>query len=37
MMKSYDVLEEPSAARYQMLPKKSKFRYQKELKKFTSE
>jgi hypothetical protein len=30
-----DVLEE--AARYQMLPKKSKLRYQKELEKFTSE
>jgi hypothetical protein len=27
-----DVLEEASAARYQMLPKKSKLRYQKELK-----
>jgi hypothetical protein len=33
MIKSYDVLEEASAARYQMLPKKSKLRYQKELKK----
>jgi hypothetical protein len=38
MMKSYiyvpdDVLEETSAARYQMLPKKSKLRYQKELEK----
>jgi hypothetical protein len=27
-----EVLEEASAARYQMLPKKSKLRYQKELK-----
>jgi hypothetical protein len=41
-MKSYTyvsdgVLEEASAARYQMLPKKSKLRYQKELGKFTSE
>jgi hypothetical protein len=40
MMKSYtyvsdDVLEEVSAARYQILPKKSKLRYQKELEKFT--
>jgi hypothetical protein len=32
-----DVLEEASAARYQMLPKKSKLRYQKELEKFRSE
>jgi hypothetical protein len=32
-----DVLEEPSAATYQMLPKKSKQHYQKELEKFTSE
>jgi hypothetical protein len=32
-----DVLEEASASRYQMLPKKSKLRYQKELEKFTSE
>jgi hypothetical protein len=31
------VLEEAIAARYQMLPKKSKLRYQKELGKFTSE
>jgi hypothetical protein len=31
------VLEEASAASYQMLPKKSKVRYQKELKKFTNE
>jgi 1,2-phenylacetyl-CoA epoxidase PaaB subunit len=30
-----DILEEASAARYQMLPKKSHLRYQKEL--FTSE
>jgi hypothetical protein len=30
-----DVLEEASAARYQMLPIKSKLRYQKELEKFT--
>jgi hypothetical protein len=42
-MRSYtyvpdDVLEEASAASYQMLPKKkSKLRYQKELEKFTSE
>jgi hypothetical protein len=32
-----DVLEEASAARYQMLPKKSKLRYQQELEKITSE
>jgi hypothetical protein len=32
-----DVLEEASAARYQMLPKKSKLRYQKELETFRSE
>jgi hypothetical protein len=32
-----DVLEEASAARYQMLPKKSKLRYQKGLEKFTTE
>jgi hypothetical protein len=32
-----DVLEKASAARYQMLPKKSKLRYQKELEKFLSE
>jgi hypothetical protein len=32
-----DVLKEPSAARYQMLSKKSKIRYQKELEKFTRE
>jgi hypothetical protein len=32
-----DVLEEASAPSYQMLPKKSNFRYQKELEKFTSE
>jgi hypothetical protein len=32
-----DSLEEASAARYQMLPKKSHLRYQKELEKFTSE
>jgi hypothetical protein len=41
MMKRYlyidDVLEEASAAGYQMLPKKFKLRYQKELEKFTSE
>jgi hypothetical protein len=30
-----DVLEGASAARYQMLPKKSKLHYQKELEKFT--
>jgi hypothetical protein len=30
-----DVPEEASAARYQMLPTKSKVRYQKELEKFT--
>jgi hypothetical protein len=30
-----DVLEEPSAARHQMLVKKSKFRYQKKSEKFT--
>jgi hypothetical protein len=29
-----DVLEEASAARYQMLPTKSKLRYEKELEKF---
>jgi hypothetical protein len=34
---SDDVLEEASAARYQMLPKKSKLLYQKELGKFTCE
>jgi hypothetical protein len=33
-VKSYDVLEEESAAK---LKKKSKLRYQKELDKFTSE
>jgi hypothetical protein len=32
-----DVLEEASVASYQMLPKKSKLRYQKQLEKFTSE
>jgi hypothetical protein len=32
-----DVLEEASATRYQMLPNKSKLRYQKELEKFRSE
>jgi hypothetical protein len=32
-----DVLEEASAPSYQMLPKKSNFRYQKKLEKFTSE
>jgi hypothetical protein len=32
-----DVLEEASAAKYQMLCKKSKLRYQNELEKFTSE
>jgi hypothetical protein len=32
-----DVLEEASAARYQMLPKKSKLRYQTGLEKFTTE
>jgi hypothetical protein len=32
-----DVLEQASAASYQMLPKKSKLRYQKELEKFTGE
>jgi hypothetical protein len=32
-MKSYDDLEEASAARDQMLPKKSKLRHQKELEK----
>jgi hypothetical protein len=31
-----DTLEEANAARYQMLAKKSKLRYQKELEKFTS-
>jgi hypothetical protein len=31
MMKNCDILDEASAARYQMLPKKSKFHYQKEL------
>jgi hypothetical protein len=31
-----DVLEEASASRYQMLPKKSQLRYRKELEKFTS-
>jgi hypothetical protein len=31
-----DVLEEASVTRYQMLPKKSKLLYQRELKKFTS-
>jgi hypothetical protein len=34
---SGDVLEEASAARYQMLPKKSKLRYQTEMEKFTNE
>jgi hypothetical protein len=29
-----DILEETSAARYQVLPKKSKLRFQKELKKY---
>jgi hypothetical protein len=32
-----DVLEEASAARYQILPKKSKLSYQQELEKFTSD
>jgi hypothetical protein len=32
-----DVLEETSAARYQILPKKSKLSYQQELEKFTSD
>jgi hypothetical protein len=32
-----NVLEEANAARYKMLPKKSKLRYQKALEKFTSE
>jgi hypothetical protein len=32
-----DVLEETSVARYQMLPRKSKLLYQKELGKFTDE
>jgi hypothetical protein len=32
-----DVLEEATAAMYQMLPKKSKLRGQNELEKFTSE
>jgi hypothetical protein len=32
-----NVLEEANAARYQILPKKSKLRYQKVLEKFTSE
>jgi hypothetical protein len=32
-----DVLEEASAARYQMLPKKSKLHHQKELEKCTRE
>jgi hypothetical protein len=32
-----DVLEETSAASYQMFPKKSKLRYQKELEKFMRE
>jgi hypothetical protein len=32
-----DVLKEVSAARYQMLPKKSKLLYHKELEKFTHE
>jgi hypothetical protein len=32
-----DVLEEATAARYQMLPKKSKLRDQNELEKFTGE
>jgi hypothetical protein len=31
-----DVLEEASAARYQMLPSKSKLRYQKEFEKITT-
>jgi hypothetical protein len=42
MMKSYiyvpdDVLEQAITARYQMLPKKSKLRYQKELGKIMCE
>jgi hypothetical protein len=32
-----DVLEEPSAAGYQILPKKSKLHYEKKLKKITRE
>jgi hypothetical protein len=32
-----DVLEKASAARYQMFPKKSKLRYQKELERFAIE
>jgi hypothetical protein len=32
-----DVLEKASVARYQMLAKKSKLRFQKKLEKFTSE
>jgi hypothetical protein len=32
-----NVLEEASAASYQMMPKKSKLRFQKDLEKFTSE
>jgi hypothetical protein len=32
-----DVLEETSVARHQMLPRKSKLLYQKELGKFTDE
>jgi hypothetical protein len=32
-----DVLEKASAARFQMLHKKSKLRYQKELEKFTGD
>jgi hypothetical protein len=32
-----DVLEEASAARFQMLPKKSKLSYQKESQKYTRE
>jgi hypothetical protein len=32
-----DVLEEASVARCQMLPEKSKLRYQEEMEKFTSE
>jgi hypothetical protein len=38
-MKSYNYVPDdiPEEKRYQMLPKKSKLRYQKELEKFTSE
>jgi hypothetical protein len=32
-----DILEKASAARFQMLHKKSKLRYQKELEKFTGD